>query len=123
MNAVFTYKNVYSVCFLGEQSANSSKSNEDTEVVCENGVCYKKPKQNKSEPVSEESTSTNNSSSSSSASQLADDAKLARAKELIEKKRKDKEEEDAHVNNHIIYYQNYYLIFNIYSILLVVKRA
>lgn len=97
--------------FSGEQSSNSLPSNDDTETVCENGVCYKRPKQNKPESVSEENTSTNNSSSSS-ASQLTGDDKLTRAKELIEIKRKDKEEEDARVSSIIIIpYQNDHSFF------------
>ncbi|XP_031618608.1 UBX domain-containing protein 4 [Contarinia nasturtii] len=71
-----------------EQSA----SNEDSEVVCENGVCYKRPKQNETEVTS---STGETSSDSSNGSQLTNEEKLARAKELIERKRIAKEEEDA----------------------------
>lgn len=73
--------------FLGEQSASNE---DDTEIVCENGVCFKRPKENKNEAASTES--------SDSASQISNEEKLKRAKELIEKKRKEKEEEDARVS-------------------------
>lgn len=73
--------------FPDEQSA----SNDDTEVVCENGVCYKRPKQNTAAPAEPKSQSESDQHSK-------DDEKLARAKELIEKKRKEKEEEDARVS-------------------------
>lgn len=73
------------VC-LGEQSSAS----DDTEIVCENGVCFKRPKQN-SDP--------NASTSADAGSQFSNEEKLARAKELIEKKRIAKEEEDARVSN------------------------
>lgn len=64
------------------------------EIVCENGVCYKRPKQTATtnENVAIDSTSQSNSS------QLSNDEKLKRAKDLIEKKRLAKEEEDARVS-------------------------
>lgn len=73
--------------FSDEQSA----SNDDTEVVCENGVCYKRPKQNTAAVAEPESQSESDQ-------HLKNDEKLSRAKELIEKKRKEKEEEDARVS-------------------------
>lgn len=75
--------------FLGEQSTSNE---EDTEIVCENGVCFKRPKENKTEAASTESTT------SDSTTQLANEERLKRAKDLIEKKRKDKEEEDGRVS-------------------------
>lgn len=77
--------------FLDEQSS----SNDDTEVVCENGVCYKRPKQTATAPAETES----GSSSSTNDQQVSiNEEKLARLKELMEKKRKEKEEEDARVS-------------------------
>ncbi|XP_055325108.1 UBX domain-containing protein 4 [Sitodiplosis mosellana] len=71
-------------------ASEQSASNEgDTEIVCENGVCYKRPKENKTEAASTEDTS------SGSTPQIINEEKLNRAKELIERKRKEKEEEDA----------------------------
>lgn len=64
-------------------------------MVCENGVCYKRPKQTATAPAETE----NGSSSSTNGEQgLIDEEKLARIKELLEKKRKEKEEEDARVS-------------------------
>lgn len=63
--------------------------------MCENGTCFKRPKQNKTDAVVTE----NGSSGSGVAGQLINEEKLAHAKELIEKKRKDKEEEDARVSD------------------------
>ena len=75
--------------FLGEQSASNE---EDTEIVCENGVCFKRPKENKTEAASTESTS------SDSNTEIPYDEKLKRAKEILVKKREEKEEEDARVS-------------------------
>lgn len=82
--------------------------------MCENGVCYKRPKQNKTE-----ATASTEGTSSSSSSQLSNEEKLARAKELIEKKRIVKEEEDARVSvttfklnaNHINFFSIPYKIY------------
>lgn len=74
---------------LGEQSA----SNEDTEIVCENGVCYKRPKQNNTETAPAEVDA------GSSSQQTTNEEKMNRAKEIIEKKRKEKDEENARVSN------------------------
>lgn len=64
--------------------------------MCENGVCFKRPKQQSSGSGGEAASSTDDSNSSQD---LLNDEKLARAKELIEKKRKDKEEEDSRVSS------------------------
>lgn len=83
---------LFAICsfFLsGEQSASNEK---DTEIVCENGVCYKRPKENKTESATTEDTA------SVSTSNVSNEEKLNRAKELIEKKRKEKDEEDARVS-------------------------
>lgn len=87
---------------VGERSEVPTGSNDDdTEIVCENGVCYKRPKQNTN---TSESTATVGADTDADvdaaaliASQLSNEEKLLRAKELIEKKRKDKDEEDARV--------------------------
>lgn len=83
------------ITILGEQSASTD---DDTEIVCENGVCFKRPKQNKTDAVVTEN-GTSDGVASSSDSQFTNEEKLARAKELIEKKRKEKEEEDARVSD------------------------
>lgn len=78
----------------------SPPSNDDTEVVCENGICYKRPKQNVAAAAESTESNSNSTDSSSSVSgqQVTIDEKLSHAKELIEKKRKEKDEEDARVS-------------------------
>lgn len=83
---------------LGEQSASVSASNDDSEIVCENGVCFKRPQQ------TSETSSTQNDTENQ---QLSNEVKLARAKELIEKKRKEKDEEDARVSVSYKYFLTY----------------
>lgn len=82
---------IYERFISGEQSASS---NDDTEIVCENGVCFKRPKQKttENEPTEDAPSSSNNTQ------QLTNEEKLERAKSLLEKKRKEKEEEDARVS-------------------------
>lgn len=79
--------------FLGEKSA----EDDEFEVVCKDGVCYKQPKQEKGE-TGEASSST------ATSTDLASEEKLKRAREVIEKKRKDKEEEDARVSLVVLSY-------------------
>lgn len=85
--------------FSGEQSASTSNSDE-TEIVCENGVCYKRPKVKTNQTV-ESSAATDKSMVSNevdgNAQQLSNEEKLERAKNLLEKKRKEKEEENERV--------------------------
>lgn len=76
----------------GEQSA----SNDDTEIVCENGVCFKRPKQNSTQATPTESVTVVDGNTT--AEQPPNEEKLARAKEIIEKKRKEKDEESARVS-------------------------
>lgn len=63
-------------------------------MVCENGVCYKRPKQTATAPAETES----GPSSSTNGQQVSIHEKLAEVKELMVKKRKEKEEEDARVS-------------------------
>lgn len=74
-------------------TAGSSNPDDDTEVVCEDGVCFKRPKEH-SAP-----SDTPADSVESAQAQLVQEEKLRRAKELIEKKRLEKEEENARVKN------------------------
>lgn len=83
---------IYFFLFLDEQSS----SNDDTEVVCENGVCYKRPKQTATATAPAETES--GPSSSTNGQQVSIHEKLAEVKELMVKKRKEKEEEDARVS-------------------------
>lgn len=66
----------------------STVPDNDTEIVCEGGVCYKKPKDVNPAAIDEPSNE----------SQANQEDKLKRAKELIEKKRKNKEEENTRVS-------------------------
>lgn len=73
-------------------SSTSSNPGDDSEIVCEGNVCYKRPKEGESaSAVPAEDTL-------SPQAQLAHEEKLRRAKELIDKKRLEKEEENARVN-------------------------
>lgn len=65
-------------------------------MVCENGVCYKRPKQTATATAPAETES--GPSSSTNGQQVSIHEKLAEVKELMVKKRKEKEEEDARVS-------------------------
>lgn len=82
----------------GEQSASTTVS-EDTEIVCENGVCFKRPKVKTNKDAL---TATEEIDASASGQQLSNEEKLERAKDLIEKKRKGKDEENERVRRTII---------------------
>lgn len=82
--------------FLGEQSASNSAT-DDTEIVCENGVCYKRPKVNTNQST-ENAAATTTEQVDAGAQQLLNEEKLERAKVLLEKKRKEKEEENERVS-------------------------
>lgn len=75
----------------GERAAEG----EEMETVCENGVCYKRPVQEKDESAAQ---SSSNQSAQTSAYMSATEERLRRAKELIDQKRKEKEEETAKVD-------------------------
>lgn len=78
-----------------QASSSDPSADGDFEVVCEGGVCFKRPKQ----PQAASGDATNAAAATESAEQaLANEAKLRRAKELIEKKRIEKEEENARVS-------------------------
>lgn len=77
---------------LGERA---DSQGDDSEIVCEGGVCYKRPKQ-PAEATSTEVPSENDSLPDQPNSPNSEE-KLRRAKELIEKKKKEKDEEDARV--------------------------
>lgn len=83
--------------FPGEQSAPHNDS-EDTEIVCENGVCYKRPKVKTNQTAATSSTTTTQEEVDASAQQLSNEEKLERAKNLLEKKRKEKDEENERVS-------------------------
>lgn len=82
--------------FLGEQSASNSAA-DDTEIVCENGVCYKRPK-DKTNQSTESAAAATTEQVDAAAQQLSNQEKLERAKVLLEKKRKEKEEESERVS-------------------------
>lgn len=82
--------------FLGEQSASSSAS-DDTEIVCENGVCYKRPKVTTNQ-TTDNAAATTTEQTDADAQQLTNEEKLERAKALLEKKRKEKEAENERVS-------------------------
>lgn len=86
--------------FSGEQSASNSAS-DDTEIVCENGVCYKRPK-DKTNPSTETAAATTTEQVDAAAQQLSNEEKLERAKVLLEKKRKEKEEESERVSEVVL---------------------
>lgn len=80
-------------------AAAAAGSADDSEIVCEGGVCYKKPKEAGSSANSPTDTSPNEPSLASSLeSTISNEEKLLRAKELLDKKRKEKEEETARVS-------------------------
>lgn len=83
----------------GEQASAEVQSTHsaDTEVVCEGGVCYKRPKESKPEDLKESDASTSAEAPAPASPELSTEEKVQRAKELIEKKRKAKEEEEARV--------------------------
>lgn len=83
----------------GEQATAEVQSTQsaDPEVVCEGGVCYKRPKENKPEEPKESDASTSAAAPAPASPELTTEEKVLRAKELIEKKRKAKEEEEARV--------------------------
>lgn len=86
--------------FPGEQAASSTDS-EETEIVCENGVCYKRPKVKTNEDaqsVTSAAADTTTTTTTAPDSQLSNEEKLERAKNLIEKKRKEKDEENERVS-------------------------
>lgn len=79
-------------------AGSAPKADDDSEIVCEGGVCYKKPKEAASSANSLTDTSpTEPSLASSLESTISNEEKLQRAKELLDKKRKEKEEETARV--------------------------
>lgn len=78
----------------GERAADG----EETETVCENGVCYKRPVQKKDETTASTAASSSNQSAQNSAYMSATEERLRRAKELIDMKRKEKEEEATKVS-------------------------
>lgn len=90
----------------GEQSpspkvSENNKKDEETEVVCKDGVCYKQPKQKTSDetqPTTSTASNGEDSASDGSSSSVPSEEKLQKARDLIEKKRKEKEEEDARVS-------------------------
>lgn len=88
-NSIFIYEYFFFFFFLGEQPTDA-----DTETVCENGVCYKRPKQPNTESESTEDAS-------SSTQDPSNEERLNRAKHLLEKKRKEKDEEDSRVSSEL----------------------
>lgn len=81
---------------LANASTSVDQSADDTETVCENGVCFKRPKQSKSTESESNATETLAGTSTDSVDSNNEE-KLLRARELIAKKRKEKEDEDAQV--------------------------
>lgn len=80
----------------------TSSADENFEVVCENGVCYKKPIEKKSEATLEEKEETpvaTQTSPKTENSSTETDEKVKRAMELIERKKKEKADEEARVRN------------------------
>lgn len=70
---------------------------DDEEVVCENGVCFKRPKENKTHDSADKSEDSTTETPTTSDATFPSDEKLKRARDLIAKKRKDKEDEDKQV--------------------------
>lgn len=110
--------------FLDEKQ--QVESREELETVCENGVCYQRPKQanssTTSESVENKTAEIETTSNSGASSDQANEEKLQRAKDILAKKRKDKEEEDARVCSFmfmfmfLIYIIEFLWLFIIYNL-------
>lgn len=83
----------------GAAAGSAQKTNDDSEIVCEGGVCYKKPSSSSSSPTDTSPIQPSLSTlSTSPESTVSHEAKLQQAKELLDKKRKEKEAEAARVS-------------------------
>lgn len=82
---------------IATEATSAHTQAKDEEVVCENGVCFKRPKENKTQEAAEKGEDSSTETPTTSDANLPSEEKLRRARDLIVKKRKDKEDEDKQV--------------------------